>query len=206
MRNNFLIISYSTKQYPFHDILASQVYHVRELHRLHEVWRLQTGNDTPGYKDNLYLRRLLQRLPDDALFYQVYHKWVACVLAPCYASQIGYSAHPKMRVHLAKTGCVSDFHCDTDVTNRSEQINCYLPFTDVFDSCTLWCETDYGAGDYQPLNLQYGQALLWDGGMLSHGTYANTTDHTRVSCDFRFHAKAPELVKSPWRDVLAGRP
>jgi hypothetical protein len=60
-------------------------------------------------------------------------------------------------------------------------------------------------GRYGPVNLRYGQALLWDGGLLEHGTYPNLTGSTRVSCDFRFHPLHPERVARPWRDVLAGR-
>src|SRR5690606_14317032 len=122
--------------------------------------------------------------------------WVRRVLAPRYGGHISYAAHPKMRVHLAGTGSVSDFHCDADVTGRLDQINCYLPFTDVRDGSTLWCEHDYGSNDYAPLNLRYGQALVWDGGRLRHGTVHNDTDLTRVSCDFRFSVARPELVQS----------
>jgi hypothetical protein len=72
-------------------------------------------------------------------------------------------------------------------------------------TCTVWAESRYGARDYEPVDLRYGQALLWDGGLLEHGTYPNLTDSTRVSCDFRFHPLHPERVARPWRDVLAGR-
>jgi hypothetical protein len=206
MRSNFIIVRYETSRYPFQQVLASKVFKIPRLNQLHHVWKKQTGKESLDYKDNLALRKLMQRLSDESLFYKIYHKWIADVIAPHYGMKISYSAHPKMRVHLAGTKCVSDFHRDAEVTDRLDQINCYLPFTDVFDSCTLWCETDYGSEVYAPLNLKYGEALLWDGGMLKHGTYPNETYYTRVSCDFRFHAKNTELVKSPWSDILSARP
>ncbi|MBU6953466.1 streptomycin biosynthesis enzyme StrG [Hahella sp. HN01] len=205
MLSRALTLTYNTEQYPFQKVLSHYVFKVRRLDQLHVAWRRQNNREDLHYQDNMALRRLMQRLPDDALFYKVYHAWIANVLAPRYGGKISYSAHPKMRVHLAGTGCVSDFHRDADVTGRLDQINCYLPFTDVFETCTVWCEERYDSNTYQPLTLKYGEALIWDGGLLKHGTYANQTDKTRVSCDFRFKAKAPGRVRSPWSDVLADR-
>jgi hypothetical protein len=201
-----MVIDYDTSRYPFHRALAAEVFGTARLDQLHRAWRRQAGREELTYADNLALRRRMQRLPDDSLFYRLYHAWIARVVAPHYGNKISYSAHPKMRVHLAGTGSVSDFHRDAEVTGRPDQINCYLPFTDVAGGSTVWSESRYGARDYAPIDLGYGQALLWDGGRLEHGTYPNLTDTSRVSCDFRFHPLRPEHVARPWRDVLAGRP
>ncbi len=203
---NSIVIDYDVEAFPFQAILARDVFKVRRIDQLHSCWKRQTGKSRLTYADNLRLRKLMQRIGDDALFYKIYHLWIRQVLAPHYGGRISYSAHPKMRVHLADTGCVSDFHCDADVTGRDEQINCYLPFTDVYDTSTVWARHDYDSDDYQPLNLSYGQALIWDGGRLRHGTFYNETSVTRVSCDFRFHALDGSRINSPWCDVLAGRP
>jgi hypothetical protein len=205
MHEKFIILNYNTEIFPFKEILEKNVFKIPKLNELHHVWRKQTGNNELTYNDNLILRKLMQRLPDEALFYKVYHRWIARVIAIHYANKISYSAHPKMRVHLAGTGSVSDFHRDAKVTDRLDQINCYLPFTDVFEGSTLWCETDYGSEKYTPINLKYGQALLWDGGMLKHGTYKNDTSNARVSCDLRFHPKKPDKVNKPWDSILLGR-
>lgn len=206
MEPHALVIGYDTGRYPFQRILATDVFRVTRLDQLHVTWRRQTCRDELSYADNLALRHRMQQLPDDCAFYRVYHAWIANEVARRYGKRISYSAHPKMRVHLAGTGSVSEFHRDVPITGRADQINCYLPFTDVRGGCTIWSESRYGAGDYEPIDLRYGQALLWDGGELEHGTYPNLTDTTRVSCDFRFHPVHPERVASPWRDVLAGRP
>lgn len=206
MPPNSIILKYDVRKYPFHFILASQVFRIKKLNTLHKVWQRQTGKDTLTYEDNLTLRKLMQSIKDDSLFYKLYHAWIARIVAPHFGGKITYSAHPKMRVHLAGTGSVSAFHRDAEITDRAEQINCYLPFTDVANGATLLCESTYGAQDYHPINLRYGEALLWDGGMLKHGTLANDTEQTRVSCDFRFIAKKPEIVASPYRDILSGRP
>jgi len=199
------VISFATDRYPFDKVLAGSVFKVPRLDCLHVYLAARTEKSKASYEDNLKLRRLMQTLADDSPFYMLYHKWIAEVIAPKFGKRISYSAHPKMRVHLAGTGSVSEFHRDVDVTGRSDQINCYLPFTDVFDTNTLWCESAYGTEDYRPINLKYGEALIWDGGLLKHGTFRNATSHTRVSCDFRFSAKNRERVRQPWSDILLGR-
>jgi hypothetical protein len=50
----------------------------------------------------------MRQLSDDSLFYKLYHAWIARMVAPKYGLKISYSAHPKMRVHLAGTGSVSE--------------------------------------------------------------------------------------------------
>jgi ectoine hydroxylase-related dioxygenase (phytanoyl-CoA dioxygenase family) len=39
--------------------------------------------------------------------------------------------------------------------------------------------------------VEYGQLLLFDGGLLSHGTVANTSGQTRMSMDLRIAPRAP---------------
>lgn len=145
----------------------------------------------------------MQRIQNDSLFYKIYHAWIAQVIAPHFGGRISYSAHPKMRVHLAGTGSVSAFHRDSEITMRPEQINCYLPFTDVSGGSTLYCESDYGTEHYLPIELSYGQALLWDGGMLKHGTFENNTGKTRVSCDFRFSPKKADSCTGKYATILS---
>jgi hypothetical protein len=198
------VISYSTERYPFGKVLAA-VFRAPALDQLHLYYSAKSGDRSLGYEDNLKLRELLQKLPEESPFYTIYHKWIARLVAPHFGKRISYSAHPKMRVHLVGTGSVSEFHRDADVTGRPDQINCFLPFTDVFDTNSLWCESSYGLKDYAPINLKYGEALIWDGGFLEHGTVGNQTDRTRVSCDFRFSPHHPERVEAPWSEILAGR-
>lgn len=205
MRKEFIVLSYDVNRYPFRKTLETHVFKVPQLEQMHLVWKKQAGKEELNYNDNLVLRKIMQDLRDEAAFYKIYHKWIADIIAPHYDNKISYSKHPKMRVHLAKTGTVSDFHRDADVTGRLDQINCYLPFTNVFESSTIYCETDYNSDQYEPINLKYGEALLWDGGLLKHGTRFNNTDNTRVSCDFRFSYREHPSIIPPWSKILHSR-
>jgi hypothetical protein len=186
------LLPYDTRRFPFAAWLCHHVFKVADLSRLHQDYaRVKAArgySTTLTYQDNLKLRKLMQALPDTSSFYKIYHDFVRQVLAPVFGCKLSYSRHPKMRVHLAGTGGVSKYHRDADVTGRPEQINVWLPFTPASSGNSLWIESDYDRGDYCPVTVNYGQALLFDGGLLSHGTTDNDTDVSRVSLDLRFTA------------------
>ncbi len=65
-----------------------------------------------------------------------------------------------------------------DVTNAS-------PFTDAFDTNTIWVESEEDKSDFTSMECKYGEIIQWDGSNLMHGNKLNTTNFSRVSCDFR---------------------
>jgi hypothetical protein len=202
------LLRYDTGRYPF-AALAGAVFKSRALHQLHVDWlRHKIRRGLPpvlGYADNLSLRKMLQDLDDASPFYAVYNRFVVEVIGAAFGRKISYSAHPKMRVHLAGTPTVSKWHRDADITLRPEQINVWLPFTNAYDSNSLWIETGYGRADYRPVTVAYGQALIFDGGFLSHGTVDNATGDTRVSIDFRFAVQREKLPRAA-QAIFACRP
>jgi hypothetical protein len=193
MTAKLAIFEYSTKHWPFAAILTRDVFRVRQLHLLHQFVSEKKcrlgGTAELTYDDNLNLRKLMQELPDSSPFYQVYHAFMSKVLQPMTGYPLSYSNHPKMRVHLAGTSSVSSFHDDVSVTGRVDQVNLWIPFTDVRDGATMWVESEPGAADYAPIPVNYGQVLVFDGGYLRHGSAANRTGVTRISMDLRFSIK-----------------
>jgi hypothetical protein len=157
-----LLLPYDTRSFPFAAVLRQDVFGVQRLAELHEYARRRKRalgrDDTLGMPDNLALRRLMQDLPDDSPFYRLYRHFMLKVLAPAAGRPLSYSNHPKMRVHLPGTPSVSSFHADVPVTGRIDQLNFWIPFTDVQDTATLWLESSYGRGDYAPVPRPPGSA------------------------------------------------
>lgn len=184
------ILRYDTRRFPFAELLAREVYRVPRLDALHHHVRARRRalglGDELSHRDNLAVRKLMQDLPDDAPFYRLYNGFMLKVLHPLVGRGISYSSHPKMRVHFPGTGSVSSFHHDIVVTKRIDQVNFWMPLTDVADTTALWLESDYGRADYAPMPVRYGEVLIFDGGYLGHGSVANEGDTTRVSLDLRF--------------------
>lgn len=189
-------------RYPFAECFRKEVFAVEDLQALHRSHWIEPGR-RPTYEDNLRLRELMQRLPLQSSFYAIYERFVNEVLVRHFGGRISYAKRPKMRVHLAGTGSVSRWHRDADVTGRLDQINVWLPCTDCFGGNTLWVEDDYGSGNYQPIAVRHGQVLLFDGGLLDHGTVSNDTGSSRVSFDLRF---APSSARpTPMTTRLLGQ-
>ncbi|RVD79584.1 streptomycin biosynthesis enzyme StrG [Pseudomonas koreensis] len=182
-------VEYDTVAFPFQQIVARDIYGVSELALLHraqaerEQWR---GDERAGYHANLRLRERMKGLAEDCQLYQAYHGFARSVIAAAFGGKIAYANQPKWRVHLAHTCSVSAWHCDAQVTRRSDQLTVWVPFVDVDEGCAMHVETGYGRGDFAPVTLRYGQALIFDGGYLAHGTVHNHTEVTRVSMDMRF--------------------
>ncbi len=204
------ILRYDLAAFPFPAVLERSVFKVRPLAELHRHWRRsklqRQGTDELGYAANMALRKLMQDLPEDLPFFHLYHRFVRDVVRPIFGGRISYSSRPKMRIHLAGTPSVSNWHRDVDVTHRPDQVNAFLPFTPCFGGNALWCESDYGAHDYRPICLTPGELFLFDGGYLAHGSVLNDTDITRCSLDFRFAVAHIDSIVEPWSRILSGRP
>ncbi|KVE38572.1 hypothetical protein WS69_08380 [Burkholderia sp. BDU5] len=187
------MLDYDTVRFPFAAVLGRDVFKVRRLERLHEYLldhrRRSARNARLRPRDNLMVSAMMERQPADADFWKVYHGFMLAQLAPLVGRGISYTSHPKLRVHLSGTASVSSFHHDICVTRRIDQINFWMPFTDVDGGATLWLESDYGRGDFEPVPVRYGQVLIFDGGYLGHGSVANDSGVTRVSLDMRFSYK-----------------
>jgi hypothetical protein len=80
------------------------------------------------------------------------------------------------------------FHRDKDYGLTSGSVNLWIPVTKVWGANTLWLGgRDKFGTDSNPIELEYGQAIFFDGAFRWHGVVWNTTEITRVSLDIRFH-------------------
>lgn len=186
------LIRYDTAKFRFADVFRA-VFRVSDLSRLHlgvlqQKHEKQGPEAKLGYKDSLKLREWIAMQADKARFYDFYQLFMRHVICPHFDYSITYAQRPRFRVHLAGGPGVSDWHRDTDITARYDQITAWVPAVDCAASNSLWIESDYGEGDFRPVTVKYGEVLLFDGALV-HGSVANETDITRVSFDVRFAPK-----------------
>jgi ectoine hydroxylase-related dioxygenase (phytanoyl-CoA dioxygenase family) len=123
-------------------------------------------------------------------FIQLYDKFILDIIKPLYNEQIVYQAIPTFRIAYLDNIAVGEFHKDKfyrDVNwaNEVQEDNFFLPFTDAFDTNTIWVESEEDKGDFSPMNCNYGEVIQWDGSNLTHGNKINETGRARVSVDFR---------------------
>lgn len=192
-----LILNYRTSQLPLARAMQREAFYGLSLSKLHRHTLAAKRNkgviEKLSAADMHFWRDRMRNVASDGGFYQLYHLFAKRAIAPLFGQRISYTAHPEMRVHLAGQPACSAWHNDADVTGRYDQINVWLPLVDTSDSSCLWVETEYGKKDYRPVPVKYGEALIFDGSCLNHGTVTNDTSVTRVSFDFRFST----LTQSP---------
>lgn len=123
-------------------------------------------------------------------FVSMYDQFISEVIRPLYDEQIVYQAVPTFRVAYPNNIAVGEFHKDKHYRNgewatKVNEDNFFLPFTDAYDTNTIWVESEEDKGDFTPINCNYGECVQWDGCNLTHGNKINLTDKARVSVDFR---------------------
>jgi ectoine hydroxylase-related dioxygenase (phytanoyl-CoA dioxygenase family) len=178
-------VNYNMLMFPF-KLKLEEIFQVKELSDLNdniEVFTREKDQSTNWHK-------LFYEWARTEDFIQLYDKFILEVIKPLYNEQIVYQAIPTFRVCYPNNIAVGEFHKDKHYRNgewasKVKEDNFYLPFTDAFDTNTIWVESEEDKGDYTPMNCKYGEFIQWDGCNLSHGNKINTTGKARISVDFR---------------------
>lgn len=109
-----------------------------------------------------------------------------CPLFAANTKSIYYQCPPTLRVHMPGRCATIGVHRDADFDGHEpSEVNFWIPLTEVFDTNTLWCESDPDSGDFSPFEMSPGQGMRFNGYNCRHFTKPNSTDFTRVSFDFR---------------------
>jgi ectoine hydroxylase-related dioxygenase (phytanoyl-CoA dioxygenase family) len=141
-------------------------------------------------------------------FTQLYRRFIATVITPLIGEELVFQRIPNLRVHLPGNVAVGEFHRDADYHHGGEEVNFWTALTDAHDTNTIWIESEPDKGDFQPMDLHYGQVLMFDGVHLRHGNKTNETGRTRVSFDFRviprsrYHDRSETTVNAGMRFVV----
>jgi hypothetical protein len=91
-----------------------------------------------------------------------------------------------MRVNFHGSRAILRFHRDVEYGQRPNVVNIWLPVTRVYGSNSMYVESAPGLSDFKPVELDYGEALMFYGTEMVHGTLDNVSGGTRISYDFRF--------------------
>lgn len=178
-------INYNTTQFPFAEKLQ-QLFNIDDLSSLNDnidVFSREKDQSTKWHQ----LYYTWARTKD---FNDLYNEFIVETIKPLYNEQIVYQAIPTFRVAYPNNIAVGEFHKDKfyrDVNwaMNVDEDNFYLPFTNAFETNTIWVESEEDKGDFSPMNCNYGEVIQWDGSNLMHGNKINKTGKARVSVDFR---------------------
>jgi len=178
--------SYNTVLYPFRKILE-KIFDVDNLSFIRnddvEVFKRENDQSTIFHK-----KYYEWTLTDE--FTNLYENFIQEYIYPLYNKSIVYQKIPTFRIHFPNNIAVGEFHKDKQYredswSNFVKEDNFFLPFTNAFDTNTIWVESKEDMGDFSPMKCNYGEFIKWDGSNLTHGNKINLTNSCRVSVDFR---------------------
>ena len=182
------VLDFATAAYPLRQAFQKLLRLDCDLEKLHHKFSADKGTK----KERRQKAALMQPLTDSterAGFEDLYNSFVLEVLAPHVSKVMGcrrvvYQSFPCVRVLRPGEFSIRP-HCDAQYQLPDGNVNVYLPLTSIWDTNSLYLESQPGLADYHPLRLDYGQLSTFHGVYCTHFAVENLTDITRCSLDFR---------------------
>jgi len=183
-------INYNTGKYNFKDYIKKALntdtlsfIHKNDDFIYNEKFKRENDQSTHYHK-------LYYDFSRTAEFTELFKSFIEGVVKPQFGEEVVYQTIPTFRLHFPGNIAVGEYHRDRnyrdeDWASRVKESNFFLPFTDAFGTNTIWVESEEGKEDFSPMEVEYGQIVMWDGTNLLHGNKTNEESTTRVSFDFR---------------------
>lgn len=178
-------LQYDVTRYDFKEKLENlfATSNLSTLNEEHPVFKRETDQSSSFH-------RIFYEWARSDEFTMLYESFINNEVQKLYSEDIVYQAIPTFRIAFPGNIAVGEYHKDRYYRdeNWAKQVkehNFFLPFTEAFDTNTIWVESIEDKGDFAPMNCLYGEYIQWDGSNLTHGNEKNMTGKTRISVDFR---------------------
>lgn len=196
--NKRIIKKFDVSTFKFREVFINHFskYKSKKLENIHKVLPVQylpkkvvkVENDQNQniYK---YLYKIdkgyeLKKRNKSSLFLKSFDKFIYFLAKNVFKESLVYQSKPTLRVMFPNNKAVGDFHRDREYNHPLEEINIWVPITNSKNTNSIWIESKFDKNDYRPMNLKYGEFLIFDSG-LKHGNKINLENKTRLSFDFR---------------------
>ncbi|MDJ0797353.1 MAG: hypothetical protein QNJ51_11070 [Calothrix sp. MO_167.B12] len=203
IENTICIRNYDSKQFPFYEIFSGHCLDTiscQHPHLLHEYIAdnlkpnkiLKVGEDQATYAHSILYQidpqyqknRHQQNQVKDRGFIKTYQNFISFLEESFFGEKLVYQKLPTLRIHFPNNLSVGEYHRDRDYNHPMEEINIWVPITTAKRTATIHMESSFDRGDFHPIELEYGQYLIFDSA-LKHGNEINVEGYSRVSFDFR---------------------
>jgi hypothetical protein len=165
------------------------------------VWRTVNGGQCESAQ-----KYLSDMVAVDESFLEEFDRIVCDVVLPhlkreleeigaAYSSQEGegpstvtfyYQRPPTLRLQPGPAWALVKAHNDAEYGHQNGELNYWIPLTDrTITQVDLYCESQFGKGDYNPIAAAVGEIASFHGSSCRHYVNSNNTPFTRASLDFR---------------------
>ncbi|WP_413404381.1 MULTISPECIES: hypothetical protein [unclassified Synechococcus] len=122
-----------------------------------------------------------QHSQQSGLYEALCRRVVRLIGEPCYVQQI-----PTYRFGLPDNRWVGNFHRDSDFGHSRYELNAICALTPMWGSSALHVERSDASREFEPMELQVGEVILFDHIDRLHGCPINREGVSVASIDFRF--------------------
>ncbi len=191
--------AYDINKFNFSDKLSS-VFQVDNLnHITNDISVLDRSHDQLTKHHEQFYKWMKQ--PE---FFSLYEAFIQEYVRPLYNNKIVVQRYPTFRICYPNNVAIGEYHKDKNYRDANwalqvKELNFFLPFTNAFDSNTIWVESQEDKKDFTAMHCKYGECIRWDASNLTHGNMINQTGQSRVSVDFRvieYHNYIPSEIGS----------
>jgi len=190
---NHSVYSYDTKNFDFKSFLT-KLYQCNELDMLH-----LTSTDYNYYLDRLELGILNDRETDlHKMFYKeiksndtfkkIYCSLISSLCKDFFDNEEGiiFQSFPSIRFQFPLSIAVPP-HKDSDSLGNHPlgERNFLIPITRMFNTNTIYVESEPDKKDYKGMELNYGELFYFNGNTCTHYNQVNKENKLRISFDFR---------------------
>tara|TARA_B110000438_G_scaffold206836_1_gene198571 strand:+ start:408 stop:1049 length:642 start_codon:yes stop_codon:yes gene_type:complete len=182
---NYKLFEYDTSKFQFKKVVKD-IMGADCLEESHKNFKFTKKLETMSDQNTILHERFYQGMKQ-SIFSELYKKFIKEFISKMFDEPVLYQTFPTFRVHQPNNVAVGEFHKDSDFGHDTNEVNFWLPFTNAYDSNTVWIE-DPKTKEIECMNVEYGNVARFDGANLNHGNKTNKTGQTRMSIDFRIFA------------------
>ena len=176
---------------PFIDFFKN-LYNTKYLDELHNK-----SNDYNFYKNNPQLlddretdlhKQFYENIKTTPVFKELYCNFIKDIYKELYPEEqiMIYQSFPSIRFQFDNSIAIPP-HCDSDnlACHPLGEINFIIPITRMFDSNTIFIESEPGKKDFEPVTLETNNLFHFNGNTCTHYNERNKENKLRISLDFR---------------------
>jgi hypothetical protein len=188
-------IPYDTSKYDFQGVLQ-RIFNVENLQYVHTLQPSLHEQVTFHEDTKTWFHKHYYSSPIYGELLNVYDSFVRDIILPRYTdSAYAVQVDPSFRIGIPNNTALGirdnerteriGFHCDADYNHQPGEINFIVPLTPMFDTNSVFVESEPGKEDYHSINTSIGNAFCFYGNKCKHYNVKNETGVSRLSIDFR---------------------
>jgi perosamine synthetase len=180
------ILSYDTSKHKFREYFQ-ELYNTDKLNMLHLTSDAYSQENISDIETELH-KKFYKDIKSNEKFKKLYCSLIRDIYDELFPEEkvLIYQSFPSVRFQFINNVAVPP-HCDSDELGRHPigEKNFLLPITEMVRSKRLFIESEPKKGDFQGIDMEYGDLFYFNGNKCIHYNEKNIEDSIRISLDFR---------------------